>query len=213
MIRRTLHGLLFGLALAVASPAPTAQATSLAPLTTEQFTNASTYIVQGTVTDVWSEVDDSGHVWSRARVRVSHVFKGPDAPETMVIDVLGGELGQLRSEIPGRARFSSGEEMLVFLADVDFGRRLTPVGAFTGKHTIRRAPGERRQHVMRWHGDPDEAFDARFLPNPPADERVYLDDLVADIEARLDTGWDGQPIPGLAPEKLERLNTPARRLR
>ena len=199
--------LVAALALAVI---PEAQATSIAPITQDQMTDAATYIVRGKVVDVWTEVDERGMLWTRAGVEVSHTFKGPDSPDYLVVDSMGGTMGERRMVVPSAARYSEGEHVVLFLTEIDFGRKLTTVGMFLGKFDIRRAPGETRQHVMRWQTDAPD-YDGQFLPHPPAERREYLDDLVVQIEQRLATGWDGQLIPGMNAEELRAVNTPDRR--
>ncbi len=218
MIMRHARAVAIGLALAAGSIATTvpdqAEATSLAELSIEQITDASTYIVTGTVTEVWTEVDDKDWVWTRARLAVDTVYKGPDAPQELIIDTIGGVTPDGRTTIVhGAARFSEGEELVAFLDTIKHGERLTPVGMFLGKYTVRRAAGEDRQHVMRWHGKALETFDARFLPTPAVESRVYLDDLLSQVESRLVVGWDGQPIAGISATKLETVNAPERRIR
>jgi hypothetical protein len=51
-------------------------------------------------------------------------------------------------------------------------------------------------------------WDARFLPHPPPGERVYLDQVEGRVQVRLASGWDGEPIPGMSPERLQQVNTP-----
>ncbi|MFT5685152.1 MAG: hypothetical protein ACI8RZ_006101, partial [Myxococcota bacterium] len=46
----------------------------------------------------------------------------------------------------------------------------------------------------------------RFIPLPPEDERVNTIDFEEHILTRVQTGWDGQPIPGVSAEKLSRIN-------
>ncbi len=212
MLRRSLQGLALAVAIGVGFPGPTAEATSLAELTVEQKTDASTYIVRGQVESIWSELDERGHVWTRALVDVSEVLKGPDQPDVLVVDTPGGKIGAEEVSIHLAARFSEGEEVLLFLAEVDFGRRLAPVAMAMGKYTVRRAPGETRHHLMQWSRS-QEAYDHRFLPHPPAAERVYLDDLLDRVSQRLATGWEGDAIPGIAPERLIEINKPERRFR
>jgi len=204
--------LALGLVLAapVLSLPAIAEATQFAEMTTEQFTDASTWIIQGDVVEVWTEVDDRGRVWTRAKVKVSETFKGPNAVDEIIIDSLGGKHGLLESYIPAAAAFSEHEELLAFLYQDDNGRNV-PVSKFLGKHTIRRAPGD-RQHVMTWHPKKGSAFDARFLPHPNLENRVYLDDMVERIQTRLDEGWDGKPITGLSNEKLVEINKLERRM-
>jgi hypothetical protein len=204
-------GRLAVLGLAVAS-AP-ARATSFAPLTTEQMTDAATWIVEGQVTAVWTELDDTtGYVWTRAQLALTDVHKGPSDPSTLVVASLGGTYGATTTEVPGEAVFSVGEDVFLFLDEVR-GERLVPIAKFLGKYTVRRAPGDTRPNVTHTQPVAGVPYDARFLPHPPPAERVYLDDLRAQVGGRLDRGWDGQPIPGADHTKLATINTPERRHR
>lgn len=200
------------LLLLASSMAPeTASATTFANLSIEQFTDASTWIVEGNVTRVWTEADtERGYIWTRAEVQLSSVHKGPSAPKTIVVDSLGGEHDGIVMTVPGQAVFSTGESVFLFLDEV--GDRKVPVSKFQGKLTVRRAPGERISHAMRWHASDTESYDHRFLPHPPADQRIYLDSLREQVQRRLDVGWDGQPVPGLSRERLQQVNTLERRL-
>jgi hypothetical protein len=210
---RYLAGGCLGLALAVAAAlAPAARATTFAPLTLEQFTDASTWIVEGEVQEVWTELDpESGLVWTRARITVTETHKGPSRPAELVVDSAGGEFGVYSMHIPGMARFSVDEDVFLFLDEIA-GGRLVPISKFAGKYTVRRAPGETRQHVMTWHGITGDTFDARFLPHPDPEHRVYLDEIREQVQGRLDRGWEGAAIPGISPQRLQMINTLERRL-
>ncbi len=214
MARKILSKLVLATVLTTAAmtlmPVENAQATTIAPLSVDQMTDASDYIVRGTVQEIWTEVDDKGLVWTRARLKVSETFKGADQPDELIIDSLGGTYGAVSTEMEGRARFTVTEEMFVFLTHNDLGRYV-PVSKFLGKYTIRRAPDVNRKYALTWHGNTN-FFDARFLPHPAAQDRIYLDDLMEQVQTRLDTGWDGKPIPGLSREKVERINTLDRRI-
>lgn len=196
---------------AVTLPAHEAQATTVAELSESQLADASTYIVLGTVEDIWVERDGNGLVWTRVRLAVSETIKGPDSPKFLIIDNHGGKIGTFHTEVEGVARFSVGETALVFLDELQTGR-YTPVALHRGKLTVRRAPGERRNYLLRWQGRHDDKFDARFLVHPPADERVYMDTFMDDLRTRLTEGWDGRAIPGLSEERLKTINAPERRI-
>ena len=215
MVGRQLYkaflGALIAIPLAFGVPTSTAEATSLAPLTVEQLTDASDYIIRGEVVETWTEVDDNGLIWTRARVDVSETLKGPTTPDELVIDSMGGEYAGQTLTIEGRAVYSKHEELLVFLSQTSSGR-FVPVAKFLGKYSIRRAPDVNRQYALTWHPGEVE-FDARFLPHPKAEDRVYLDGLLDTIQTRLDTGWDGKPIPGISADRLRDINTPERRMR
>ena len=180
-----------------------AHATSIAPLTVEQMTDASTYIVRGRVTRVWTETDAEGLVWSHAEVAVSRVLKGPDEPTSLVVTSMSAD---------GMARFSAEEDTLMFLDTVHAGRDLTPVGAHTGKFTIRRPPHETRSIAVAYDVNPDTRYDARFLPVPPREQWLFADDFEAEIREHLAVGWNGRPIPGIELDRLQRVNAPERRI-
>jgi hypothetical protein len=206
LLRRLFVVAALALATAAVVPIDQAEATTLAPLTVEQVTDASTYIVRGELVRVWTDTDESGLVWTRAELDVKHVFKGPDHPETLIIDTPGGSHAGSRTAVHSAARFSTGEDMVIFLDEIS-GDRYTPVGMFLGKYTVRRAPQEDRQHVVRFSGKPNAPYDHRFLVHPKAEDRFYLEDLIERVETRLDVGWDGQPIPGISPQRLRTVNT------
>ena len=50
-------------------------------------------------------------------------------------------------------------------------------------------------------------FDHRFIPLPAEADRVNTIDFEEHILTRVQTSWDGQPIPVVSTEKLERINT------
>lgn len=212
LVRNTLLAVAIGLGTLTVAPSTTAHATTLAPLTVDQLTDASDFIVRGTVTEVWTEVDDRGRIWTRARVDVSETLKGPDSPDELIVDSLGGTYGSQSMHIEARAEFSVHEELLAFVSLNEHGRYV-PIGKFLGKYSIRRAPDTDRQYARTWHPKAGLKFDARFLPHPAEEHRIYLDTLLEQIQTRLDAGWDGKPIPGLSLDKLQEINTLDRRMR
>jgi hypothetical protein len=206
MKRLHLHAALAGLALLLATAAGPARATTFAELSLEQYTDAATYVVEGTVTEVWTELDpESSYVWTRARVDVTDVLKGHDLPSEIIVDSIGGTFGNYSMNIPGQAVFSEGEQIFVFLDKLS-DDRLVPVSKFLGKYTIRRATGDTRQYARTWHPHQGDVFDHRFLPHPDPENRLYVDDLRDLVRTRVETGWDGKPIPGLSLERLQEIN-------
>lgn len=190
-----------------------AEASALAEMSENDLIDASTWIVRGEVRRVWVERDGvTDHLWTRAEISVTQVYKGAGEPETLILDTLGGTLDGDTMEVMQAPRWSVGEDVLIFVDQLENGR-LSTLGLYLGKMTVRRAPGETRHYAMRWHGRPSERYDSRFLPHPPVGKRVYLDEVIQHMEVRLDQGWDGRPVPGLSREHLQMINTPAWRRR
>jgi hypothetical protein len=189
--------------LAIGLAARDAGATSLVQLSTEQLTDAADAIVRGTVESVWTEMDDSGKCWTRARVDVERTFKGSPGAQ-VVVSQMGGFCGPLEGRVESTARFSEGEEAYFFLEELNGFTGV--VGMMQGKFTVRMDPAARHDIVMRYTLPSDKPYDARFLPLPPADQRVAATDFERTVTARVAKGWDGQPIPGASNERLRAID-------
>ena len=103
------------------------------------------------------------------------------------------------------ARFSVGEEGYFFVEELASGRSVT-AGMYQGKYNVIFDPYSRQELAVRFSVDPRRDFDHRFIPLPPKKNRVSTEDFEQTIEEAVDNGWDGQPIPGVSLEKLERIN-------
>lgn len=193
----------FGLALGLAAATPTAEATVLATLTVDQMTDASDLVVRGTVTEVWSAKDDNGYIWTHAQVEIDDTWKGEELG-AVVVSQPGGYLGSEFSIVRSVARFSVGEETVMFLEHT--GDLLQPVGMMQGKFTVRMDPDASLEMLVRYAPAPELAFDHRFIPHPDAADRVHVADFREVVDTRIELGWDGQPIPGADPAKLRVIN-------
>ncbi|MCB9779462.1 MAG: hypothetical protein H6742_12925 [Alphaproteobacteria bacterium] len=207
-LRRALLGaaLLVGLAAPLAPR--DASATTVAKLSTEQLTDAAEYIVVGTIVDVWTELDDRGMVWTHGTLEVERQLKGAPV-QTIVVSHAGGVHGSTAMKVFGTARFSEGEEGVFFLSTRGHGERVQVVGMAQGKYTVRMDPYSRQPIVQRVVLEPLVAYDHRFLPLPAEADRLSLDSFLDTIQDRLDSGWDGQAIPGIDPVELQRRNAVA----
>lgn len=216
MLRRFAHNAVLGAVLAtsagvISAPTP-AHATTLAPLSIEQLTDASTHIVLGTVVESWAQLDERGVPWTFALVEVKDHLKGPALPEQFMVETPGGFVNGAYHDVPSAARFSTGEEVFLFAAAIRRGTSLSPTGWTMGKYSVRRAPGDEEPYLTTWvDHNSSLAFDHRFIPHPPQERRVYLSDMVERVEKRLASGWDGVHIPGISDEDLAEINTPERR--
>lgn len=199
-----------------------AEATSMIRLSTEQMVDASDAVVRGTVTDIWTEYTND-RVWTYAQVEVTEVLKGDPGQDLLVISQPGGLWAHRQTTVAGAARFSLGEDAYFFVEHVssaaggaslpgatgegwENGGRTILVGMFQGKYNVQMDPYSRQEIVHRFAVGPHQEFDHRFLPLPPADQRLSTADFESRIRARVATGWDGQPIPGISSEKLRRIN-------
>jgi len=182
-----------------------ARATTLSELSVEQMTDASDLVVRGTVTQVFTELDDRGNVWTRAQVEVSEVLKGDHTTRAVLVDQMGGVHGNSYSVIRWAPRFSQGEEALFFLEELRSGRT-SIVGWYQGKFTLRMDPDAAEPMLVRFTTNQDRPYDHRFIPHPPVQNRVYLSDFTTRVLDRVAEGWDGQAIPGVDPAKLRRIN-------
>ncbi len=203
---RSLARLVIVAALAVATVAP-ASATTVAPLTLDQMTDASDLVVRGTVESIWVEEDARGYAWTRAEVRIDAAFKGDaDVGDYVTVESAGGTVGTRTTLVSGAARYSVGEETVLFLSDKPTKGVYGTVGMGVGKFTVRPHPLDGTPIVMRFVLSQDKAYDARFLPLPPAAQQVTLQAMENSVRTRATLGWDGQPIPGISNDRLRTIN-------
>ena len=190
-----------------------AVATTIAPLTTEQKTDASDLIVRGQVKSVRVDVDAQAHVWTRVEVGITDTLKGVAPGATLTVESPGGIYDGIPHEVPLAARYSVEEDVLLFLAYKPARGVYGTVGMSTGKYSVRPDPSDGSPMVVQFSIPYSQAYDARFLAHPPADKRVALNDFESDITARVRAGWDGNPIPGVSAEHLREINVLAEGVR
>lgn len=178
---------------------------ALSPLSVEQLTDASDYIVRGTVSQTFVETDERGYHWTRVELEVATVLKGPADTDALQLDVMGGFLGDEGTLSWYSPRFDEGEEVLVFVEQLDSGL-LVPTGLAQGKHTIRIDPDNGQEMLVQFNPAPEQHYDHRFIPHPERADRVYLGDYTQRIQARMAEGWDGQPILGKSMERLGEMH-------
>ena len=164
-----------------------AEATSLKKMSTEQMVDASDLILRGTVAETWTEVAEGGRIWTRAQVDVTRVYKGDSTIETIVVDQLGGHYAGVTMHVEGATRFSHEEEIVIFLDELESGR-ISPLGMFTGKYTVRLDPYTQTNIVQRFTVAAKQSYDHRFLPLPEQDARIYLADFETQILDRVLVG-------------------------
>jgi hypothetical protein len=210
MLTRLLTHLTLGGALALGGVfalgalSPRVEATTLSPLSVEQMTDAADLVVRATVTEVWVE-QLGDELWTRAQITVNRSLKGQATGRTLVIDQVGGVLRNDAVIVVGAPRFSVGEEILVFLEKNCVGQLLV-VGMSQGKYTVRIDPQNGQEMLVRFTVRQDRWYDHNFIPHPAVADRVYVADLETQVQNRVATGWDGQPIPGASDTRLREIN-------
>ena len=182
-----------------------AMATTMVELSTNQMVDLSNAIVRGVITEIWTEEDRNGVVWTRAQLEVSQTLKGNADIKVYIVDQIGGTFGGSVTKVGGTARFSQGEEGIFFLETIDNGRTIT-VGLSQGKFTARMDPYSQELIAQRYAPPPRQKYDHRFIPLPKEEKRLYLSDLIEQIEDRVEQGWDGKPITGADMKRLQEIN-------
>ncbi|MES2644998.1 MAG: hypothetical protein V4850_36265 [Myxococcota bacterium] len=184
-----------------------ASATTVAPLTLDQMTDAADLVLRGTVESLWIEEDEKGFAWTRVLVRVDESMKGnADPGDYVTVEAAGGTVGNKTTMVAGSARYSVGEETLLFLSDKPSKGVYGTVGMGIGKFTVRPSPVDGTPLVIRFMLSQDKVYDARFLPVPPADQQITLASVATNVRARAALGWDGKSIPGISDAQLRTMN-------
>ena len=182
------------------------EATTMVPLNVEQMVDVSNTVVRGTVTNVWTEPDsETKSVWTYAQIEVNKVLKGQQETSVLIVEQPGGVWGSSETIVEGVARFSVGEEGYFFVENLDSGHSVT-AGMFQGKYNVVFDPYSRQELAVRFPVHPKRTFDHRFIPLPTENQRLSVEVFESQIETYVENGWDGQAIPGISMEKLNKRN-------
>ncbi len=136
-----------------------ARSTTAVRLSLQEMTDLSTTVVHGRVLGTGSRWNEAGTmIVTDVRVEVEEALKGSAAGEITVTQ-LGGEVGKLKTEVPGAAAFRRGEEAVLFLAvDGRGGLQVTGLSqgrfevvddARTGRKVLRGLDRDRLQGLVR----------------------------------------------------------------
>lgn len=122
----------------------TAEAATVQALSPGQLADRSTLIFIGTVERQASRfVSEQNHVVTDTTFRVEQVIKGAKHQTTFALTQLGGSVGegqhQRATHVPGYARFTAGERVMLFLEPTTTGR-LVPTGLAQGKYRLKADP-------------------------------------------------------------------------
>ena len=166
--------------------APPAQATVMIYLNNKELTERASVVVRGMVVRK-QVVEIEGHLWTDSHVRVIESLKGGLAKgHVLRLRQPGGETRTLGEHVAGVARFTVGEEVLVFARRV--ASHHVPVGMCLGKFRIVRpssgAPRAERDLSTVAFGMFDLSGKFQASAGSKADSRV-LSQLLATIKSHL----------------------------
>lgn len=143
--------LIIGLFLLCVGIARTAAVDSK-PLSIAELTTRSDVIALGTVISTTSDWDlNRTAIYTKIGLQVEQGFKGTGAGEEITFQQLGGQAGDIVSEVAGTAVFKTGEKVVVFLLR-NKKQNLELVGSFQGKFSVEKRPPEGEMAVRRVPG-------------------------------------------------------------
>ncbi len=142
-------------AIVVGAMVAVARATTVIPPTFQQLVNQSDYIVRGVVKSVSAEMSANGqnrHIVTKVEVEVKEVINGTP-PQPLVLQMLGGKVGDEEMVVEGSPKFQVGDEDILFVHGN--GRQFNPlVGLMHGRFPVRREAATGREYVARSNGAP-----------------------------------------------------------
>lgn len=98
-------------------------------------------IVQGRVEEIDTrQASDRRPISTVVKISVERQFKGPKV-SSVIIEQAGGSQGEVTLAVPGSAEFSSGENVILFIAPARSGGVFNIVGGKQGKFTVKTRPG------------------------------------------------------------------------
>ncbi|MPZ78108.1 MAG: hypothetical protein GEU77_16480 [Deltaproteobacteria bacterium] len=119
------------------------------PLSIAELTKRSDVIALGKVISTSSDWDSGKTaIYTKIVLQVEQGFKGTGAGKEIMLRQLGGQVGDIVSEVAGTAVFKTGEKVVVFLFR-NKKQSLGLVGSFQGKFSIEKRSPEGEMAVRR----------------------------------------------------------------
>lgn len=148
---RRLFAMLGVLALTIS----TLTATTVVPPAFKSLVGQADYIVRAVVKSVTSEMRTDGgrrHIITHVEVDVREVISGTP-PQPLVLEMLGGTVGDETMTVEGAPKFKVGDEDILFIHGN--GAQFTPLVALMhGRYPIMRDSATGREYVARSNGVP-----------------------------------------------------------
>ncbi|AOS46150.1 hypothetical protein Verru16b_03247 [Lacunisphaera limnophila] len=122
----------------------------------DQLVNSADYVVRATVKSVtseWRQNPDNPrkpYIGTQVELEVLEVISGTP-PSPLILDLVGGRIGDKQLVVDGAPRFEPGQESILFIQGN--GRQIVPlVGMKHGHYPVRRDPRTGDNQVMRSGG-------------------------------------------------------------
>ncbi|WP_438482314.1 hypothetical protein [Oleiharenicola lentus] len=139
----------------MATLSPTVHATSVQPPEFDSLVTQADYVVRGVVKSVTSDWrEENGHrfIGTKVEVEVLEVIRGTP-PTPLILDIVGGKVGETELVVTGSPRFNVGDEDILFLKAGT--RYITPlVGIMHGRYPIIRDAKSGQTYAVRNNGMP-----------------------------------------------------------
>ncbi len=143
-------------ALALPVLLPSVRATSIIAPDFDRLVNSADYVVRATVRSVssdWRQNPDNPqkpYIGTSVELEVLEVISGTP-PSPLVLDLVGGRIGDKELTIDGAPKFEVGQESILFIRGN--GRQIIPlVGMRHGHYPVRRDKRANTDQVMRSGG-------------------------------------------------------------
>jgi len=181
---RSMGAALLAFVLLASAPPRPAVAVSPVPKTFQQLVGEAELIVVGTVARVDGARLPEGLIVSDVTLTVLNVAKAlRPTPTTLVVRVLGGEVGETSLVVPGAPRFSPGQTVLLFLRG-NLREMFPFVGVQQGVFSVRRDAALGIERVFDWQGRPVVGLAGAAVTGDrtaPESAAMPLDDLLRAI--------------------------------
>lgn len=129
----------------------------------DQVARESTYVVRGTVTNVYSAWnDDHDIIFSYATIRVQRYIGDAAGPATLIVREAGGTVGDYTQQAIGFPELREGEEVVLMLSKWDDSDDWRIHAYNQGKYLVRNFDG-----VEQLVEDPVKQGDDRTAPHGP----------------------------------------------
>lgn len=131
----------------------------------DSLVSQADYVVRATVKSVNAEWRTDGanrHIITKVELTVSEVIKGAP-PTPLVLEILGGRIGQTTMVVDGAPKFNVGDENILFVHGN--GHQFVPLVALTyGKYAVSRDSASGADIVLRSNGSP--LYDVKDVAQP-----------------------------------------------